>query len=139
MINWKILSLTSVLSCVAVVSFASAEEKKKEGNWTLDLGLATAYMPEYEGSDDYKVAFKPEITLTWNDTLFISVDKGVGGYFFNEKNYKLGASILMTEGRDESDNDALRGLGDIDAGAGFSLFGSYKAGPVMFSGDLVQG
>jgi outer membrane scaffolding protein for murein synthesis (MipA/OmpV family) len=102
----------------------AAEPQKKQGqyngqdkDWSVRLGALGMYKPEYEGADEYEFQGFPMIDITWRDTFFLNPFKGVGFYFWNRNDVKLGASVGYSFGRDEDDSSDLDGLGDIDGGA----------------------
>ncbi len=104
---------------------SAAEPQKKQDqyndqedkDWSVRLGAIGMYKPEYEGSDDYDFQGFPMIDITWRDTFFLNPIKGVGAYFWNRNDVKLGAAVGYSFGRDEDDSSDLDGLGDIDGGA----------------------
>ncbi len=82
------------------------------------VGMGVVVMPEYEGSKDSKTRAMPNINLYYGDSLFFT--RMTAGA--NLLRYKTEQGVTITAGpllglrggRDEDDNDALRGLGDID-------------------------
>ena len=102
------------------------------GDWTVKIGAMGMYKPAYEGSDDYKSHGRPLIDIAWRDTFFLNPYKGLGGYFLNSNNMRLGASMAYAFGRDESDSNDLAGLGDIDAGATANALFEWKSQNLKF-------
>lgn len=84
------------------------------------IGMGVAVMPEYEGSKDYKTEAMPNINLFYGDVLFLT-GMSAGA---NLLRFKTGQGVVLTagpllslrRGRDQDDNEALNGLGDIDTG-----------------------
>ena len=123
---------------------SSAEQQNKQDqyndqdkDWSVRLGAIGMYKPEYEGADEYDFQGFPMIDISLRDTFFLNPIKGVGAYFWNRNNVKLGASVGYSFGRNEDDSSDLDGLGDIDGGAtanvlfewaieDFSLSASYE-------------
>ncbi|PPD53291.1 MAG: MltA-interacting MipA family protein [Methylotenera sp.] len=98
------------------------------------------YGPAYDGSDEYKLKVVPTISVDYEDGLFFAGIGGIGSYPIQGENYKLGASIGRSFGREESkDRKNLRGMGDIDSSTTISLMGEYGFGPVDISGKLTKG
>lgn len=82
-------------------------------DWSLTLGAGAGLVPDYEGSDDWEIRPLPVIRADWRDTLFVNgLSAGVQTRFADI--VTVGAIARYDFGRDESDNDALRGLGDVD-------------------------
>jgi outer membrane scaffolding protein for murein synthesis (MipA/OmpV family) len=113
----------------------------EDKNWNFELGLGVMYGPKYEGSDNYTVSPFPNISVEYkNGLFFVDGGDGIGSYFLQDDNYKLGASIGFAMGRDEDDDkENLRGMGDIDTGAVGNLMGEYDFGPITISGKLTKG
>ncbi len=98
------------------------------------LGAVSGMTPDYSGSDDYKYFVLPLISLSWQNDRFdtsnstskvsyglLDAEIGIEGLragFLNigtgETNHKFSIGAQFVEGRDQDDNDALKGLGDID-------------------------
>lgn len=114
--------------------------QKKEG-WHYSVGAGVIFAPAYAGSDKYKAMPVPDISVDYNDGLFFAnIFDGIGSYFLQGEDYKVGASVGLDFGRDEKDDRKnLRGMGDIDMGATANLMGEYDIGPVHISGKLTKG
>ena len=106
-------------------------EKGSQSDWNFKIGVGAGYSPDYEGSDDYEVQALPLLDVTWRDTVSVGTVDGPGIKVKALKidgptpqdNLTLTTSLGYFMGRDEDDNDALKGLGDIDGGvtAGVNL------------------
>lgn len=109
-------------------------EKPEKKDWDIRLGAGASYQPDYEGSDDYEVAPIPLLMVNYKDIVFLRGPM-LGANLFTLQGpregdkLQIGPLLRYQMGRDESDNDALRGLGDIDAGAEVGAFITYRAGP----------
>lgn len=97
-------------------------------------GAIVGFGPDYEGSDDYEAVALPMIDLNWADTVLIDMD----GLKVNalavesgKSSFTAGPLIGYDMGRNEDDNDALRGLGDIDGSVEGGGFIAYEYGPWM--------
>jgi outer membrane scaffolding protein for murein synthesis (MipA/OmpV family) len=125
-------------------SFAEPQEKQdqkydQDKEWSLRLGAIGMYKPEYEGSDDYGFqGFPLLIDISWRDTIFFNVRKGLGAYLWNRNDVKIGGSIGYTFGRDEDDSNDLDGLGDIDGGATANVFFEWKIVDISLSAHYEQ-
>jgi outer membrane protein len=112
---------------------AQAETPVKK-DWDIRLGAGASYQPDYEGSDDYEVAPIPLVMVNYRDIVFLR-GPTLGANLFTLQGpregdkLQIGPLLRYQMGRDEGDNDALRGLGDIDAGAEVGAFITYRAGP----------
>lgn len=112
---------------------AQAETPAKK-DWDIRLGAGASYQPDYEGSDDYEVAPIPLVMVNYRDIVFLRGPM-LGANLFTLQGpregdkLQIGPLLRYQMGRDEGDNDALRGLGDIDAGAEVGAFITYRAGP----------
>ncbi len=98
------------------------EPEKK--NWKFSLGAIVGFKPDYEGSDDYEFAWAPDIKISWRD-IIVFRGKSLRVVYRNDR-LKAGALVAAEGGRDEDDNNALRGLGDVDSGVAVGGFLDYK-------------
>jgi outer membrane scaffolding protein for murein synthesis (MipA/OmpV family) len=98
-------------------------EPAKE-NWKFSLGAVVGIKPDYEGSNDYEFAWAPDIKISWRDTIVLRGKSLRVVYRWNK--LRAGALIATEGGRDEDDNNALRGLGDVDSGFAAGAFLDYK-------------
>jgi len=100
------------------------------------IGLGAAFVPEYEGADDYKVSPWPLVNYE-RGMFFISPRGGLPSLGLK---MPLGADLEggifagMSGGRDSSDSDRLSGLEDIDFHATYGAFLSWHPG--RFSGTV---
>ena len=84
------------------------------------IGMGVAVMPEYEGSKDHKTRAMPNINLFYGDSLFFTrMTAGANLLRFKTEGgvaITAGPLLAMRRGRDQDENAALNGLGDIDTG-----------------------
>lgn len=82
--------------------------------WRVAIGAGVLYSPDYLGSNEWRVmpVISPEIRAPF-DTFFLSFRDGLGGTVFREGPFSAGLVLRPRFGRDQDDNDALRGMGDI--------------------------
>ncbi len=130
-------------SGLAVVSPASAEEaatEEDEAILNLTLGAGAGYEPDYEGSDDYEVSPFPFVELSAFGGLASLSIGGLQAFLPLTDHAFVGAGVGYDFGRDEDDNDALEGLGDVDGSVFGQLVGGYAFDPLSFalivSGDI---
>ena len=102
----------------------------------LTLGAGVGYAPEFDGSDDYEGKFLPIVDIRYQDMIFLTHRDGLGINALRGQNYALGLSLLPEFGREEGDNAALTGLGDIDATVEGGIFAAYYEGPFSLEGRL---
>ncbi len=106
----------------------------KKTDWRLTLGVGGSVSPDYEGSDDYEATPLPLIELSWRDIVSVGTLGGPGikvNYFklkgpTPKDHLTLSATAGYGGGRDQNDNDALQGLGDLDSGANLRLGADYQ-------------
>jgi len=126
---------SSVLGAVAVsVLIMAPMIKAQAGEFSATVGAGASVAPDYQGSDDYKLRGIPFISLAWktdadvpkkgivqlglhNVTLKVpgSLEVGVGRWYRSEGVYRLNLGLAYNKGRDQDNNPALNGMGDIDA------------------------
>ena len=157
--NLRAIPCASLLMLAVFSTNAQAEEKivanpeldkqnasiqsPEDESWNIELsgGLMYMYGPKYDGSDNYGSKVLPAASLEYkNGLIFMGIMDGIGSYFLQGEDYKVGASIGYGFGRDESDDRKnLRGMGDIDSGLEATLKGEYSFGPVELSGEVIAG
>lgn len=84
------------------------------------IGMGAAVMPEHEGSKDHMTRAMPNINLFYGDSLFFTrLSAGANLLRFKTEQgvaITAGPLLALRRGRDQDDNEALNGLGDIDTG-----------------------
>jgi MipA family protein len=133
-----LLALTGVLGALASSSALAADDK-----WQITVGAGAITRPEYPGSSDNKTQAVPFLNATYGRYFIGSVPGtgapvGAGAYLYQDDRFRFGAAIGGDFGkpREESDNDKLRGLGDIDATARAGLFASYTVDRFTLRGSV---
>lgn len=116
---------------------------RPQGDWDIRLGAGAMYQPDYEGSDDYAFGALPFLMVNYRDLVFLRgpmfganliTIKGPGP---GDK-LQIGPAVRYQFGRDEDDNDDLRGMGDIDGTVEAGAFISYGMGPWSAGLSLFQ-
>ena len=78
----------------------------------LSLGVGPQYKPDYFGSDDYEFIADPQVYVRFKNFVFLD-DDGADFALFGFSNFRFGPSIRIKGRRDQDDNPALNGLGDV--------------------------
>ncbi|WP_082113999.1 MipA/OmpV family protein [Kiloniella litopenaei] len=108
-------------------------------DWDFTIGAGAGFGPDYEGSDDYGVGAMPVLEASWrDDTFFISIDRGIGATLLRSEHFSGGVSLNYDWGRDEDDNSALKGLGDVEGGLAGTAFAEIDLGMYGFGLDITQ-
>jgi outer membrane scaffolding protein for murein synthesis (MipA/OmpV family) len=108
--------------------------------WRFGIGVGTLFAPDYLGSNDWRVTpvVAPEIRAPF-DTFFLSFRDGMGGTVYREGPVSVGLVLRPRFGRDQDDNDALRGMGDIRLAGEAGAFVSYADREWLIRGEVRQG
>ena len=115
---------------LVICLFAPPAEGGERGDWDIRIGAGARYAPKYEGSDEMKTRALPLIDIRWKDRVFLNPRDGLGVRVYDEGGLTVSAGVGYAFGRDESDGDALRGMGDIDETAAANLILKYDLGLV---------
>jgi outer membrane protein len=139
--NWLI-----IMAGVAVIAYGSAsalaadeDNSRSEQNgskWSVIIGGGGAYAPDYEGSDDYEFQPFPFASIVYDDFIFIE-GTSLGANLVNYDGFKAGPIARYRFGRDEDDNNALDGLGDVNDSIELGGFLKYEIG--IWSAGLTVG
>ena len=89
----------------------------------LSLGLGPEYKPDYFGSDDYQLGVDPQVYVKFRNFVFLD-DDGADFALFGFSGFSFGPSLRIAGSRNEDENEALEGLGDV--GTTFE-FGGFAA------------
>jgi outer membrane scaffolding protein for murein synthesis (MipA/OmpV family) len=108
--------------------------------WRVGIGFGALLTPDYLGSNDLMVRplFAPEVRAPF-DTVFLSFRDGLGATVFREGPFSAGVVLRPRFGRDQDDNDALRGMGDIRLSGEGGGFVSYSDGTWLARGEVRYG
>ena len=100
------------------------DTEPEDGDWSFSLGVMAGVKPDYEGSDDYEFAWAPDVRVSWRDIVVLR-GKSLRIVYRGDR-LRAGALVAAEGGRDEDDNNALRGLGDVDNGIAAGAFLDYR-------------
>ncbi len=91
---------------VGVLTFLAPETTN------LSIGVGPEFKPDYFGSDDYEVEPDPQVFVKFRNFVFLDND-GADLALFGFSGFSFGPSIRVAGRRQENENVALNGLGDI--------------------------
>lgn len=111
----------------AVVAMRSGTLPSIPGDWTVTLGVEGRGQPVFEGSKGYEIAPVPLFSLRrpGKAARFRTVRDGAGIALINSQGFYFGPVGKFKQARKESDDDALRGLGDVDWSLEVGVFAEY--------------
>ena len=104
------------------------------------LGLGVGTRPAYDGASDKKTRVMPNINLFYGDTLFLT-GMTAGANLWKHTtaqglSVNAGPLLALRRGRDEGDNAALAGLGDIDRSLDVGAFVRVRKGGWQARADV---
>ncbi len=110
---------------------AAQPQEKEEDDWQVTIGAGVLVMPDYEGSNDLRVLPFPVLALDYKNIVSIrgpQIQVSIADVKLSDDvRLRFGPSARYRQGRDESDNSDLIGLGDVDGSVeigGFARVGS---------------
>lgn len=132
--------MKAVLLAVSGVAMAAAPAWADVNGWNASVGAGVLVAPVFAGSGEGKVRGLPLVDISNpNSPFFLNTYKGLGAKFSPAPRWEAGMALQYVPGRDESDDNHLRGLGDIDDTAGIDAFASYAlTDQVKLEGDIRQ-
>jgi outer membrane scaffolding protein for murein synthesis (MipA/OmpV family) len=75
----RINLIAPALTVVLVPSIAAAQTQASNDTWAGNIGIATAAMPTYMGSNQYKVVAVPIISVEYKERAFLgAASNGIG-------------------------------------------------------------
>lgn len=78
----------------------------------LSIGVGPVYEPDYFGSNDYEFNADPQAFVKFQNFLFLD-DDGLDFAVFGFSGFRVGPSLRIRGRRDQDENPALQGLGDV--------------------------
>lgn len=107
--------------------------------WRVSVGAAAILRPEWDGARDNAWLVVPDLDVRWSDRFFASFRTGVGWNVVAADGWRVGPYAKLKFGRDEEDDAALRGLGDVDATVEVGGFVERSWRPFRISLEARQG
>ncbi len=132
-------ALSGVLLLAWTVAAAAQDRPTAPGEWSVSVGAAAFAAPAYEGADTTKLRVLPTLDVRYGDLAFLSFRDGLGANLIRSGTLRAGPVVKYRVGRDESDDSALRGLGNVDGTVELGGFLRYGLGPVELGAELRQG
>jgi outer membrane scaffolding protein for murein synthesis (MipA/OmpV family) len=127
--------MAGVAMCVVALGSAHAQPAADKDGWQVRLGVLGAAMPDYEGSDEYRVKPMPDIEITYDNTIFLD-RRGLGANLIQSGPLTAGVTVGYDGGRKEKRNSALRGLGNVGDTAVAGAFANYQIGRWVLNADV---
>lgn len=111
-------SITRIIAACGALSAATpaaADQPQRSTDWTLTLGVEGRVLPEFDGSKNDILRPVPVFSFRRAGTpaRFRSPRDGGGAALIDTGPFKFGPSIKVKLPRKESEDAALRGLGDV--------------------------
>ncbi|MCR4302401.1 MAG: MipA/OmpV family protein [Sulfuricaulis sp.] len=101
-------------SLVALCLFAPAARAEDLPRWELGLGLAGLSIPDYRGSDEKRGYLLPLPYIQYRGEIFQVDREGAHGKLFTSERVRLELSVSAGPPARSDDNEARRGMPDID-------------------------
>ena len=133
-------AISTVLTGLIIVSGFSAEAAAQDNNAQLSgfIGAGASVKPKYEGAKESKVSFLPVLKVEYGHFFVGGVDTltAAGWQFYDSPHWQfsLGAGADLFP-RQESDDDRLKGMGDISVTPRAFASGKFKSD--YFTGGLI--
>lgn len=131
----RMVAAMSALLSLSCATGAHAQMQRPDDGWYVRLGTFGFVMPEYEGSDHYKVRPVPDVEITYDDRFFLSRE-GLGANLLTTDNLTVGAALAFDGGRKSSKDKALFGYRDVGDTAIGRVFAEYTIDRLMLSADV---
>ncbi len=137
------LKISAVALAAALVSApAKADSSWFSSPWTVTLGVEGRALPKFEGSDNMRFLPVPvfDIRRAGTPRRFKSARDGASIGIIEGENFRLGPTLKVRLPRNEGDDSALRGLGDIKFAIEAGAFAEYWVTPWLRTrGEIRQG
>ena len=125
-------ALTSAFEAVQDGLDLLVPDDLKRGDTRIRLGAGFGALPDYKGSDDYRLKALPLIDIRYRRRWRLGYNRLSYGAFM-PGNWEVGPFLKYTGGRKESRNPALLGFGNIGATAELGLFARYRTDRMLFN------
>jgi len=126
------------LAVAFLSSFLLCTSAAMADDWNIGLGAGVISGPEYIGSEDSESRGVLAVDIAYRDRYFFNFYEGFSAYLYNRGDFRLKAGLGYERGRDEDEDDSLRGTGDIDSAAVLSLGTEYRLGQYTAFANLRQ-
>lgn len=135
-------ALLIAAAAISAAPFAHAQttDAGKDDSLRLSIGGGAIYAPIYLGSDNYEADPIPLFDLRYADRFFLSTRDGLGANLAPRgSNWRAGPVLKYRMARDQDDDAALRGMGDVDAAGEAGGYVHYDLRPFTLGAELRQG
>lgn len=104
-----------------------SRERFYSGDWSLTIGAAALYLPEFEGADDRRFFAQPLISFGRQGTerRFTSRNDNISIGIVDTGSFRAGPTAKIVFGRDNNDFDDTFGLDDVEFGAEAGVFAEF--------------
>jgi MipA family protein len=139
--SFGFLGAAALLAALSAPSAASAQGMFS-GDWTMTVGVQGQVLPQFEGSNSYRVRPMPIFAIRRTDSLsrFKAPDDGLRLGIIDVENVRIGAVGRLKSRRAERDSSALRGLGNVNYAVELGAFAEIWATQnFRLSGELRHG
>jgi outer membrane protein len=106
------------------------------GPFRTNIGLGTAFAPDYYGSRDFEFKPLPLLDTTYKGTVFVSTQQGIGYNLWRKRTVRAGPRVTLDMGRDSKDDPRFATLPDVDPSVELGLFVEAYSGSWRFRGDV---
>lgn len=137
----RLLLVSAALWVGSAPALSAQAPRPAAEDWRVKLGGGVMLAPDYEGSDDYAFQAIPDIEINYRDSLILknnSLSYNALRAVDPASPWRAGPRLRYGFGRDQDDNAALRGLGDVDPSLELGAFVGYGAGPWSSELSLLQ-
>ena len=139
----KYQSFVCVFTSILAFAPPSTAQQSNLG-WTGIVGLGVQNGPTFPGSDKSESTGLPLVDLTWNDTIFVNSERGVG--FLVRSEDRDGGPLTLGLGigydfdeRTSNDDVRLSGLVEVSSSATALAFAEYDVGLVDIEVQISRG
>lgn len=128
-----------VATMVVDDSDAGSDEDFMSGDIDVVIGVGGVVAPDYVGSDDYKVSPFPIVQVNYQDLVYFDgAQQSLALNVMGSGDLKVGPLVKLDLGRDQDDNNALRGLGDVDFSIEVGGYVEYSVSGITVEASLVK-
>ncbi|MFV3077060.1 MipA/OmpV family protein [Niveispirillum fermenti] len=128
------VAMSALLSSISATAVHAQADRPDDG-WYVRLGVLGGVMPDYEGSDSYRIRPLPDVEITYDNRFFLS-RQGLGANLVSNDNLTLGAAIAFDSGRSSKRDAALAGYRNVGDTALGRIFAEYTIDRLMLSVDV---